>query len=80
MGAAYDLTLRSLLSQLVDASHRATLFTTVAMFECIGGVIAGPLLAISYQVGLRLGGMWIGLPFFLSGLLCTCSLCILYIA
>lgn len=77
-GVSYDLIVRSLLSQLVEAHHRGIMFTTVTMFEGLGAMIAGPVFAAYFQIGLHWGGIWIGLPFFASGLLFAICLSVLF--
>ena len=78
VGSAYGLILRSLLAMLVEPHHRGTLFTTVAILENTGAVVAGPLLALCFQAGLRLDGVWTGLPFMVAASLCILSLPVLY--
>jgi MFS family permease len=77
-GAGYNLILRSLLSELVEPQHRGALFNGVAAMETIGVMISSPLLAVSYQVGLRWDGIWLGLPFMVGGVLFTLGLGILF--
>ncbi|KJR86821.1 MFS transporter [Sporothrix schenckii 1099-18] len=73
----YNLVLRSLLAVLVEPEHRGTLYNAAGILESTGAVIAGPLLAAAYRAGLRLGGLWTGLPFFRAVVLCSIALFIL---
>lgn len=66
LGNGYNLVLRSLLAVLVEPAHRGTLFNAAGILESTGAIIAGPLLAAAYRAGLRLGGLWTGLPFFVA--------------
>ncbi|ERS95483.1 hypothetical protein HMPREF1624_07999 [Sporothrix schenckii ATCC 58251] len=77
LGNGYNLVLRSLLAVLVEPEHRGTLYNAAGILESTGAVIAGPLLAAAYRAGLRLGGLWTGLPFFGAVVLCSIALFIL---
>ncbi|WYZ35754.1 hypothetical protein EsH8_X_000401 [Colletotrichum jinshuiense] len=77
MGSAYNLILRSLLASLIQPNHRASLFNFIGMLENLGALVAGPLLVVSFQVGLRLEGVWIGLPFVAAGVLFISALIVL---
>lgn len=63
LGSGYEFAMRGLLAQVAGDSI-ATVYTTMSFMETIGELIAGPMLARLYRVGLGWGGNWIGLPFF----------------
>lgn len=63
LGSGYEFAMRAMLAQ-VAGDRVATVYTTMSFMESAGELIASPLLAYLYQVGLRWGGGWIGLPFF----------------
>ena len=42
------------------------LMSTIAMAESIGAMVAGPLLNELFQLGIGVGGAWLGLPFLSS--------------
>lgn len=68
LGSGYEFAMRAMLAQ-VAGDRVATVYTTMSFMESAGDLIASPSLAYVYQVGLRWGGGWIGLPFFtLAGL------------
>jgi hypothetical protein len=77
-GLPYNLVLRSLLAELVEPHHRTILFTSVALLENVGALIAGPLLAASFRLGMKLDGLWVGLPFFAASVLFAITLVVLY--
>jgi hypothetical protein len=56
-----------------------TLYNTIAVTETIGTIIAGPLLSMSFRRGLEMGGLWIGLPFIIAGVLFSAAAIIVYI-
>ncbi|KAK3497981.1 major facilitator superfamily domain-containing protein [Neurospora hispaniola] len=76
-GAALSVPLRSLITNLVDARHRATLYTVISVVTYAATSAGRPVAAELFGVGLRLGegpgkgdgdGMrWMGLPFLVAG-------------
>jgi hypothetical protein len=62
-GSGYNVIVRGLLASGVESTHLGAVFNAAGVLESIGALVAGPLLAISFRVGLRLEGIWIGLPF-----------------
>jgi len=70
----------SLISGLVAPDQMSQIFTVVSIVEGIGSLPAGPFLAWTFSSGMRLGGPWFGLPFFVLGglgLLCLVVLCLI---
>ncbi|MCJ1303248.1 hypothetical protein MMC08_006056 [Hypocenomyce scalaris] len=55
---------RSLMSLYVDPVHRSRLFGLVGMIEVVGSIYAQPMLAGLFSLGMKLGGGWIGLPYY----------------
>ena len=56
----------------VDDVHKnqtSLLYLCTSVMRSTGAIVAGPLLAEALRVGLRLGGNWLGLPFFVAGCL-----------
>lgn len=74
LGCGYEFAMRGMLAH-VAGDRVATVYTTMSLMETIGDLISGPLMAKNYQDGLRLGGVWIGLPFFVvAGLFAVAGL------
>lgn len=69
LGTGQDSTLRSMATDLVDASGLSIVYSAITMLRAIGGSISGPIYAGLYDVGIRNGGVWLGLPFMAAGLL-----------
>ncbi|KAI2616835.1 MFS general substrate transporter [Hypoxylon sp. NC1633] len=69
-GSAASAILKSIAASHVDYQHRSRLFTLVALLEMASSVWATPALAALFTLGMRLGGEWIGLPYF--GVSVTC--------
>lgn len=63
--------LRSLLNALVEPHHVGILNTVVGFLETLGVMVAAPVFSWALQVGIEMGGGWIGLPF-AAGTLITC--------
>ncbi|TGO64292.1 hypothetical protein BOTNAR_0090g00220 [Botryotinia narcissicola] len=70
LGAGFISTMRSLITTLVDRQHKGQLYAAVAVVETTGRLIAAPGFAQLYIVGLRLKGIWVGLPFFGMSFIC----------
>ena len=83
LNQAAEPSIRSLMVVIV-AKHdtketgSGSLFAVVNLFENVGLVLTGPLLAITFRWGLSLGGVWLGMPLMLSGALMVVVLVILF--
>ena len=55
---------------MVDPTMVGTLYTTLSMMDTLGSLLAGPSIAAAFKWGMRLGGVWLGLPYMLSMGLC----------
>lgn len=77
MGNGFSATVRSLVTSLVSPTHVATLNTAVGVMLALGGVIAGPMLALTFKAGLNAGHRWIGLPWwFVAALLAMSAIAV----
>ena len=54
-----------------------TLFTTLSMMDTLGSLLAGPIVAKTFSWSMRLDGIWKGLPFVMSFLLCGAAVLML---
>lgn len=54
---------RSTLTNLTGGHNIAALYNVMTFVAVLGGIIAGPLLGVIFNQGIRLGGFWLGLPF-----------------
>lgn len=48
-----------------------TLFTTLSMMDTLGSLLAGPIVAKTFSWSMRLDGIWKGLPYIMSFLICV---------
>ncbi|KAI1807049.1 MFS general substrate transporter [Daldinia bambusicola] len=78
LGSGFNSLTRSLMSLYVDPEHRSRLFSLVAMVEVVGSVYAQPFLAALFALGMKLGGGWIGLPYYGLSVLITVAVALLY--
>lgn len=62
---------RSLLPAFIDAQHTSRLYTLVGLVEAVGTMYAGPGLAWFFTKGMKLKGLWLGLPYFWVAGLCA---------
>ena len=68
LGSAFLVTNRSLATALVLPDHVGTLYAAATLFQSLGTVIAGPLFAYLFKLGMHLGETWMGLPFLQAAL------------
>jgi len=70
-GFGYGPAMRSLLTATVGSDQVAMLYGMMGLLQNTGLIIAGPLIAVEFRVGLEWGGFWVGLPFLAAGCLCS---------
>ena len=70
LGAGFDSFLRSLITTLVDKEHVARLYSAIAVVEISSSLVASPVVATLYSVGLKWKGPWIALPFYGLTVIC----------
>jgi hypothetical protein len=66
MGTGFAAAMRSVAVHVVGGQSSldvGKLMSTIAMAESIGAMVAGPLLNTTFQWGIGLGDVWLGLPF-----------------
>ncbi|KAK1774004.1 major facilitator superfamily domain-containing protein [Copromyces sp. CBS 386.78] len=71
LGSGFYPFARSLLASLVEPDMIGILFTTLAMMDTAGSLMAGPVVAWSFGWSLGLEGLWRGLPYMVSCVLCA---------
>ncbi|KAJ3498639.1 hypothetical protein NLG97_g956 [Lecanicillium saksenae] len=70
--------LNSLLPSLIGPERTGMLYSVMAVLDSLGLMVAAPATAAVFKIGLRWGGVWIGLPFILSGVLMAMSTLVLF--
>ncbi|CAG8950715.1 hypothetical protein HYFRA_00002925 [Hymenoscyphus fraxineus] len=69
LGHGFVPVLLSLSTALVNQAHIGRLYNVMAVSETLGTLINGPLLAKSFNVGMEAGGLLVGLPFIVTGVI-----------
>lgn len=59
------------LSSLVENDMIGTPFTTLSMVDTLGSLLAEPIVAKTFSWSMRLDGIWKGLPYIMSFLICV---------
>ena len=67
IGYGFPFLARSLAASFVEQHHIGALYSAIALMEGVSELISGPLLSTLLNVGLRIGGIWTGLPFIITG-------------
>ncbi|RAH43567.1 uncharacterized protein BO95DRAFT_465711 [Aspergillus brunneoviolaceus CBS 621.78] len=57
---------RTLVASLVAPRSLSTVYTLIGVVSSVGMLIAGPLLAGMFHLGMVLGDLWVGLPFLVA--------------
>lgn len=73
LGSGYSLTMRSLLTSLVSKEHLSRLFTTISFFDGLAATCASPMLELLFSWGIKLGGIFVSLPYFVAAGLFGCA-------
>ncbi|KAJ3498540.1 hypothetical protein NLG97_g1033 [Lecanicillium saksenae] len=51
----------------IQKERTGSLYIAVVFMKNLGAIVAGPIVSSLLRVGMRLGGDWVGLPFFVEG-------------
>ncbi|KAA8644006.1 hypothetical protein EYZ11_010863 [Aspergillus tanneri] len=65
-GSGFTFLTRSVITTLVKTEETARLYTIIEVLQAVGNVIASLSITAVFQVGLELGGMWIGLAWMMT--------------
>ncbi|OJJ96603.1 hypothetical protein ASPACDRAFT_81267 [Aspergillus aculeatus ATCC 16872] len=65
-GSGFVFLTRSLITTLVKREETARLFTIIEVLQSMGNVIASLSITTVFQIGLELGGRWIGLAWMMT--------------
>lgn len=68
-GFGFLFVTRSLITTLIRKEETAKLFTVIEILQSVGAVIASLVITNVFRVGIDLGGVWIGLAWFVTSLL-----------
>jgi MFS family permease len=65
-----DATAHSLITSVISSTEVSTIYTGITVVSGIGGMVAGPVIALTFEGGMHAGGRWIALPFLIVLALC----------
>ncbi|OAA43932.1 MFS multidrug transporter [Beauveria brongniartii RCEF 3172] len=71
LGFSFTVTARSFLTAMVEPRFMSLLYSGVTSVTYAGLIVGGPVFSTAFQWGLKLGGIWIGLPFLVAAVLFT---------
>lgn len=74
LGAADSPLARATLVHYFDPAYTSRMYALLGMTEVLGSFIGGPVLAMLFDIGLKRGKGWIGLPWFYVAALCFLAL------
>lgn len=74
LGSGFAPAARSLATSFCHADEAGLLYSALALTQSVGGLVAGPLLALSFRWALSLGPGWTGIPFVAVAGLYACGL------
>ncbi|KAI5197890.1 MFS general substrate transporter [Aureobasidium subglaciale] len=69
IGASSTTICRSMAVQFVDPGHIASMYTLLNLLNLAGAILASPLLAGTFVLGMKWSGVWQGLPYMCLGAL-----------
>ena len=70
-GTGFASAMRAFLTSLVPGNNITTLYTTMALIEGTASIAASPLIGLTFAAGINIGGLGLGLPFFIAAGLYT---------
>ncbi|THX16494.1 MFS general substrate transporter [Aureobasidium pullulans] len=79
IGSSSTTICRSIAAHYVDSRHVASMYTFLNLLNTAGAILASPLLASTFVLGMKWGGDWQGLPYLCLGVLGTISAIALFL-
>ena len=78
LGAGSSPLSRALITHFVEPERTSRLYALIGMMEIVGGFFGGPVLAWWFDMGMRLGGLAKGLPWFYIAAVCSVAVACLF--
>ncbi|KAJ5971438.1 MFS general substrate transporter [Penicillium vulpinum] len=78
-GSGFSTFARSLISSLTDPTMMGTLYSTLALMDTLGSLLAGPMMSWAFRWGMNLGGVWLGMPYIISAALCGAMTAVIFL-
>ncbi|PYH35598.1 MFS general substrate transporter [Aspergillus neoniger CBS 115656] len=73
MGSGFRQSVQSYLTGAIPPENVTLLYTSITVLDALGSLAAAPLMAYMLSLGIKTGGMAMGLPFFLAAILYAVS-------
>ncbi|KAK4455342.1 major facilitator superfamily domain-containing protein [Podospora aff. communis PSN243] len=67
LGMGYTFLIRGLMTSLVGGKDIGLLYSSIGFVEAVALMAGAPLFSYLFNVGMRWGGHWIGLPYLVAG-------------
>lgn len=71
LGSGAGSYIPSTMAFYVDKEHRTRMFSLIGIVQIMGSLYSMPLLAALFSAGMKMGGIWIGLPYLGVAVLCV---------
>ncbi|KAJ5280716.1 hypothetical protein N7478_006088 [Penicillium angulare] len=68
-GSGFVFLTRSIITTLVERDETARLYTVIEILQSVGNVVASLSITGVFQIGLRMGGFWVGLAWIMTSTL-----------
>lgn len=65
-GSGFVFLARSIITTLVERDETARLYTVIEVLQAVGNVVASLSITGVFQIGLRIGGFWVGLAWMMT--------------
>ncbi|RAL03342.1 putative MFS transporter [Aspergillus ibericus CBS 121593] len=78
VGSGFSTFARSLTSSLMEPTMMGALYSTLAIMETTGSLLAGPSMSWAFRWGMDLGGVWLGMPYLISAGLCALMTAVIF--
>lgn len=79
LGQGGTILVRSFITDLIDPKDVAKLYTVIGLVDTVAVMAAGPIMAALFELGLDMGGAWVGLPFWLLGVVYVLTTVLLFV-
>ncbi|KAJ5179939.1 hypothetical protein N7492_003149 [Penicillium capsulatum] len=66
LGSGFVFLARSIITTLVERNETARLYTVIEILQALGNIVASLSITTVFQIGLHMGGFWIGLAWMMT--------------
>jgi hypothetical protein len=69
LGSGFSAAMQSLITSMVDKDRIVSLYSAISVIQTIGAMFIHPVLSAALATGIQIGGLSLGLPFFVCSVL-----------